>query len=126
MNYMKIKEILTTYDDNSSKLKELNIKTIDVIKSIILGYGLGLLIVISPIIILYNMFIYEQFQTLLIFLITLFCWVFFLLSDIFYHKMLTIFEPKVKEIPFKYNHIVNAVIYFVMCMIAFIFIILLL
>ena len=123
---MKIKEILTTYDDNSSKLKELNIKTIDVIKSIILGYGLGLLIVISPIIILYNMFIYEQFQTLLIFLITLFCWVFFLLSDIFYHKMLTIFEPKVKEIPFKYNHIVNAVIYFVMCMIAFIFIILLL
>lgn len=123
---MKIKEILTTYDDNSSKLKELNIKTIDVIKSIILGYGLGLLIVISPIIILYNMFIYEQFQTLLIFLITLFCWVFFLLSDIFYHKMLTIFEPKVKEISFKYNHIVNAVIYFVMCMIAFIFIILLL
>ena len=123
---MKIKEILTTYDDNSSKLKELNIKTIDTIKSIILGYGLGLLIVISPIIILYNMFIYEQFQTLLIFLITLFCWVFFLLSDIFYHKMLTIFEPKVKEIPFKYNHIVNAVIYFVMCMIAFIFIILLL
>ena len=114
------------YDENSSYIKELNICKTDVFKSVLMGYGLGLLIVISPILILYNCFIYTQITKLLVFAVVMFVWLFFTISDIFYHKALCLYDERVKERTLKCNYLLNSVLYFVMCMIGYLVVLLIL
>jgi hypothetical protein len=116
---MKIGSYLENYEENQSKLKELNISKKFKILSFVLGYGLGLLIVMSPVIIISHLFIFSQYKILWTLLILLFVALFLAISDIFYHKFLGYFCPSVKEISLKINFILNSIIYLIICLIAF-------
>ena len=52
---MKIKTFINNYELNNTKLMNLNISVKNRVKAFLMGYLLGLLIVISPIIILFNL-----------------------------------------------------------------------
>ena len=54
---MKLKGLFDKYNENSKKLLELGVISSHKVKSVLIGYGLSLAIVISPIIILYNLFL---------------------------------------------------------------------
>ena len=117
---MKLKGLFDKYNENSKKLLELGVISSHKVKSVLIGYGLSLAIVISPIIILYNLFLYPEYQILLIGLISLFAFIFFTLSDVLYHRALGKYDHRVKDISFKENYIINSAIYFVICLIVFI------
>ena len=114
---MKLKGLLDKYNENSKKLLELGIIKSYKVKSTLIGYGIALAIVISPLIILYNLFLYPEYHKLLIGLISLCAFIFFFLSDILYHKTLGNYDDRVKNVSFKENYIVNGAIYFVICLV---------
>lgn len=116
---MKIKTYIDKYESNSLRLKELIIKKEHRVKAMLMGYGLGLLIIISPAILVYNLTLYASYQTLLIFASSMLGFIFLTISDIFYHYFLGYYCPSVKEISLKINHIINTILYFIICMIAF-------
>lgn len=116
---MKIKTYINQYDLNVSKIKELNINKNDKIKSFLLGYGLALLIILTPFLFLINLTMYANLMNLIIFFLTMLGFIYFSISEILYHYFLTFYCPNVKEISLKINHILNSIAYFVMAMITF-------
>ena len=123
---MKIKTFINNYELNNTKLMNLNISVKNRVKAFLMGYLLGLFIVISPIIILFNLTFYTHIQDLLTFALCMVACIFLILSDIFYHKALCLYEEKVKEIKFLPNYILNSIMYLVVCLISFVAIILIL
>lgn len=121
---MIIKKIFNKYSENYDRIKEIEIEKTDKIKSNLLGYLLSLVIIISPVIITAHFFIYAQYFSLCVFLISMFLATFFMLGELFAYKFLIYFCPNVKEISLKINIFVNSIGYYLLCLIAFVVIML--
>lgn len=121
---MKIKEFLKHYDEANTALKQLNLKEIDRVKSLIFGYLFALIIVLAPIIILAHMFIYSFYFGYIVFAIGIFCMLFFSLGEILHHKLLIHYSNK-DNLSLKALHIIDSLFYFLMCMLCSLVIVLL-
>ena len=117
---MKIRELIYKYNINSQKIQDLEISKSNIFKSTIIGYGISLAVIISPIIVLYNLFLYPQHQKLLIGLISLCAFIFFSLGDYLYQRTIRKIDTRVQEISYKENLLLNSIVYFIICLIIFI------
>lgn len=121
---MNIKNLLIKYEENDKFLNSLEISKKDKIKSLILGYLLSLLIILSPIIITAHFFIYSFYFDLVVLVLALLIVLFLVLGEIFSSKLMLYFSGK-EKISLKITYLVNGFIYLIMCMISYGIIILL-
>lgn len=111
---MKIKEYLNKYNSIIDTIRSFNIKTVDKIKSLIFGYGISLIIFISPIIILFHCFIYTNIIYLIVILLMLLFVGYFYLSNLLYYKFLSYYCNEINKDDLKYINVVNIFIYLIM------------
>ena len=118
----KLIELLKIADDNYNQLFiYLKENKIGKTKYQLLAYLLGLLVVISPIIILITLFIYHQLVYLLGLLIVIFLMLGFYLADYFFIRMLQADYQELKQIKTKAILLRNFMLYFAVGIIVYIF-----
>lgn len=108
--FMKINE------ENNIYLANLEVDKKDRIKSIVFGYFLALMIVFTPILITAHFFIYNFYYELIVVIITLLLWLLFTLGEVFYHKFLVYFSKNEEKRDLKVTHIMDSLIYLLMCL----------
>ena len=118
----KLIELFKIADDNYNQLFiYLKENKIGKTKYQLLAYLLGLLVVISPIIILITLFIYHQLVYLLGLLIVIFLMLGFYLADYFFIRMLQADYQELKQIKTKAILLRNLMLYFAVGIIVYIF-----
>ena len=104
-------------EENNIYLANLEISKTDRIKAIVFGYFLALMIVFTPILITAHFFIYKFYYELIVVVITLLVWLLFTLGEVFYHKFLVYFNKNEEEKrDLKVTHIMDGLIYLLMCL----------
>lgn len=121
---MKFKEFFQRYDEASTALKELDLNKFTKVKAFIFGYLIALIIVLAPIIILGHMYIYSFYFGYIVFIIGLFCVLFFSLGEILHHKLLVHYSghEKLSLVPL---HIMDTLFYLIICMLCSLVVVLL-
>lgn len=119
---MAIKDFFIKYDDNSKYLEQLDISKKNKWLSLILGYGISLILMISPIIFTAHFFIYSFYYNLVVGLIAIEFVVFLLLGEIFNHRLQMYFSSNEKK-KLTVMHIVDGFIYLILCIICLLIVI---
>ena len=118
----KLIELFKIADDNYNQLFiYLKENKIGKTKYQLLAYLLGILVVISPIIILITLFIYHQLVYLLGLLIVIFLMLGFYLADYFFIRMLPADYQELKQIKTKAILLRNLMLYLTVGIIVYIF-----
>lgn len=118
----KILELLKIADDNYDQiLNYLKENKIGKKKYQLLAYLLGLLVVISPIIVLITLFIYHHLVYLLGLLIVIFLMLGFYLADYFFIRMLQADYQELKQIKIKPILLRNLILYLAVGIIVYLF-----
>lgn len=118
----KILELLKIADDNYDQiLNYLKENKIGKTRYQLLAYLLGLLVVISPIIVLITLFIYHHLVYLLGLLIVIFLMLGFYLADYFFMKMLQADYQELKQIKIKPILLRNLMLYLAVGIIVYLF-----
>ncbi len=113
----KIKNLLKINEEDNLFLANIEISKNDRNKSIVFGYLLSLMIIFSPILITAHFFIYHFYHNLIIIIMSLLIWLFFTLGEIFYHKFLVYYSKNEEKRNLKITHIIDSLVYLVMCLV---------
>ena len=118
------KKFFQKYDESNNLLKTLEVSKLNKIKSFVFGYLFSLIIVLAPIIILAHSFIYSFYLELIVLLLGVMVIIFASLGEIFYHKLL-LHYANVENKSMKELHILDSILYTLICLICCIVIIIL-